>query len=333
VGLERFEAQPPSSAFSLVPDRLNGPEPKQEVVGTLETLAPSGLLHQSPIVWRYRFLTLFLVVLLAAVSIAFTLHMRTHLLRNRRHLLWSRLFTEDRPTQIVLGDSGLVLFHAVTKKQYVSLHDYLSNDYSKQLLSVDHVDPGFASFLLHRRYTSMVDATTLSRLVRLPEAMPERTLIHYSRDMHIEDFSNDNVIMIGAQEAVPWVELFEKHMDFVFSRDNLDNHECFLNRNPQAGELKEYAANTPATLPKVYGVIAFLPNLSGNGNVLIMEGLSMVGTEAGIDLATEDDRILPMLSKVRKPDGSLPHFEMLIESDMLGEGAGPARLVALHLHE
>jgi hypothetical protein len=337
VALERFEAQPPVT-FRSVSERPGGPRLEREVVGKPLASSPLGFLRQTPIVWRYRFLTLFLVILSAAVSVAFTLHMRTHFQRNRRHLLWSRLFTEDRPTQLVLGDSGLVLFHAVTK-QYVSLHDYLSKDYSKQLPFVERVDPAFrvtpqfAEFLLGRRYTSMVDATTLSRLVRLPEAIPERTLIHYSRDMHIEDFNSDNVIMIGAQEAVPWVELFEKHMDFVFSTDNPDKHASFLNRNPQAEEVKEYSSYTPVTSTKVYGVIAFLPNLSGNGNVLIVEGLSMVGTEAAIDLVTEDDRILPMLGNIRKPDGSIPHFEMLIESDTLGEGAGPARVVALHLHE
>jgi hypothetical protein len=282
-------------------------------------------------VWRYRALTAFLVLLFVALVVAFGIHMRTHLRIDRRHVLWGRLFTEDQPTQIVLGDSGLVLFHAVTR-QRVSLHDYLSNDYSKQMPFVEHVEPKFADFLLHRRYTSMVDATTLAHLLRLPEAIPERTLVHYSRDMHIEDFSSGNVIMIGAQEAVPWVELFETHMDFVLSIDNPDKQSSFLNQHPLKGERMEYSAQTSPTGLKVYSVIAFLPNLSGTGNVLILEGLSMVGTEAAIDLVMSDDRLLPVLKTIRKPDGSLPHFEMLLESDPLGDGASPARVVAIHLH-
>jgi hypothetical protein len=173
---------------------------------------------------------------------------------------------------------------------------------------------------------------TLAHLVRLPEAAPERTLVHYARDMHIEDFSSDNVVIIGAQEAVPWVELFESHMDFVFSTDNSDRHSSFINRHPQAGELAESSPYTPETKGKAYGVIAFLPNLGTSGNVLILEGLSMVGTEATTDLAIDDNRLLPLLNKIRKPDGSLPHFEMLLESDTLGDGAGPARVVAIHLH-
>jgi len=284
------------------------------------------------VLWRYRALTAVLALLVVGLAVAFGMHLRTHFLTNRHHVLWGRLFTDDQPTHIVLGDSGLVLFHKETH-QYVSLHDFLSDDVSKQLPFAEHADPVFAKFLLHRRYTSMVDAATLARLLRLPEAIPERTLVHYSRDMHLNDFKSGNVILIGAQEANPWVELFETHMDFVFSIDAADKHTFFLNRHPLSGEATEYSSHTPQTSTKVHAVIAFLPNLSGTGNVLILEGISMAGTEAAVDLVMDDDRLLPILSKIRKPNGSLPHFEMLLESDTLGESAGPARVVAIHLHD
>jgi hypothetical protein len=282
--------------------------------------------------WRYRIAIALLSVLLTGMSVAFSMHLRTHIVTNRHHLLWGRLFTDDQPTHIVLGDSGLVLFHFATR-QYVSLHDYLANDYSKQMPFVEHTDAKTADFLLHRRYTSMVDANALAHLLRLPEAIPERTLVHYSRDMHLNDFKSGNVIIIGAQEAVPWVELFETHMDFDFSIDNPEKHDTFVNRDPQPGELTLYSSYTPATVNKVYAVMAFLPNLSATGNVLILEGLSMAGTESAVDLTMDDNRLLPILEKIRRPDGSLPHFEMLLESDTLGESAGPARVVAIHLHD
>jgi hypothetical protein len=146
-------------------------------------------------------------------------------------------------------------------------------------------------------------------------------------------FKTGNVIMIGAQEAVPWVELFESHMDFTFSIENADRHASFINRHPSAGEATEYSSVSAMTRAKVYSVVAFLPNLSGAGNVLILEGLSMAGTEAAVDLVTDDDRVLPILNRARRPDRSIHHFEMLLESEGLGEGAGPARVVAMHLHD
>ena len=286
----------------------------------------------SALLWRYRALTATLALLLVGLAVIFVMHLRTHFLTNRHHVLWGRLFTDDEPTHIVLGDSGLVLFHKETH-QYVSLHDFLSDDVSKQLPFAEHADPEFAKFLLHRRYTSMVDAAALARLLRLPEAIPERTLVHYSKDMRLNDFKSGNVILLGAQEANPWVELFETHMDFVFTIDATDKHTFFLNRHPLPGEAAEYSSHTPQTSTKVHAVIAFLPNLGATGNILILEGISMTGTEAAIDLVMDDDRLLPVLNKIRKPNGSLPHFEMLLESDTLGESAGPARVVAIHQHD
>ena len=295
-----------------------------------ESEGPAG--SSSRTLLGYRIAIASLALICVGLIGIMAMHLRTHLPVKRHHLLWSRLFTEDEPTQIVLGDSGLVLFHAVVR-EYVSLHDYLSDDVSKQMPSVAHVDPDFARFLLHRRYTSMVDATTLTHLLRLPEAVPDRTLVHYSRDMHLNDFKTGNVIMIGAQEAVPWVELFETHMDFRFSIENVDKHASFINRHPMLGEATEYSSVSTSTRGKVYSVVAFLPNLSGTGNVLILEGLSMAGTEAAVDLVMDDDRLLPILNNARKPDGSIHHFEMLLESEGLGEGAGPARVVAMHTYD
>lgn len=268
--------------------------------------------------------------LLLAIALGFALraerHAQTRQIRN--HPLWARMFTTDAPTQIVLGDSGLVLFHA-TARRYVSLQDYVSGNFSKQLPYVKHVEPDFALFLAGRRYTSFIDAVTLARLLHLPEATPDRTLVHFSRDMRLDDFKNGNIIMIGAQEANPWVELFERSMDFAFTIDTPDQHSAFVNRHPGPDEAALYGEGPPS---KVYAVVAFLPNLSGKGNVLLLEGISMTGTEAAVDMVMDDERILPVLRKIRRPDGSLPHFEMLVESDDLNGSAGPARVVAIHVH-
>jgi hypothetical protein len=317
------ERNPSRQTASLHPPLSDSPYPSPPP----DVIAPRTFSTRS-----YHVVIASLVVLLIVVTVALGLQLRSHVRANRHHPLWGRLFTDDQPTHIVLGDSGLVLFHAFTQ-QHVSLQDYLSNDFSNQMRFVQHIEPKYADFLLHRRYTSMVDATAVAHLLGLPEALPERTLVHYSRDIHLNDFKSGNVIMIGAQEAVPWVELFEAHMDFVLSTDNPDKHTAFLDRHPRAGEFTEYSAATPASGPMVYAVMAFLPNLSGNGNVLLLEGLSMAGTEAAVDLALDDRRLLPILSRIRKPDGSLPHFEMLLQSDMLGESAGPARIIAVHLHD
>src|ERR1700761_2761864 len=77
IAVERFEEQPPV-AFRPAPERSLGPPFEGKAEGERAVSFPVGLLRQTPVVWRYRLLTLFLVILSAAVSVAFTLHMRTH---------------------------------------------------------------------------------------------------------------------------------------------------------------------------------------------------------------------------------------------------------------
>jgi hypothetical protein len=331
-----------SSAEPVIPAIPNQPQSFEQPVNALpfqaelivKESADHGKLHRTVGYYRAALVSLAVLSLILAialaVSIQFLRHARTAS-AGRSHLLWSRLFNRQEPTQIVLGDSGLVLFHAAAR-QDVSLHDYVTNDLSKQMPYVQQVPPEFARFLAGRRYTSFVDASTLVRLLRLPEATPDRTLVHFSRDMHLDDFKNGNVILLGAQEANPWVELFERSMDFVFTIDTPGAHAAFRNRHPLPGEQAIYSPAIPANSPHVYSVIAFLPNLDANGNVLLLEGITMAGTEAAVDLIMDDQQLLPLLKKVRRPDGSLAYFEMLIESDSLNDSAGPSRVVALHIH-
>jgi hypothetical protein len=58
----------------------------------------------------------------------------------------------------------------------------------------------------------------------------------------------------------------------------------------------------------------------------------MAGAEAISDFLFDDADLLPFLSKLRKPDGSLSHFEVLLESNSLNGSAGPFRILAYCTH-
>jgi hypothetical protein len=127
------------------------------------------------------------------------------------------------------------------------------------------------------------------------------------------------------------VELFEHQMDFVFSIDTPDKHSVFLNRNPQSGEPAAYTPEHDGP-HQIYAVIAFLPNLTATGNVLLLEGISMAGTESAVDLLMDDRRLVPILNEIRRPDGTLPHFEMMIATNIVKDSPAPPQVLALHVH-
>jgi hypothetical protein len=73
--------------------------------------------------------------------------------------------------------------------------------------------------------------------------------------------------------------------------------------------------------------VALRPNLRGSGKVLILEGTSMAGTEAAADFVFDDALLLPFLAKVRNRDGSIPYFEVLVQSSNMNGSASQLRVV------
>jgi len=276
----------------------------------------------------YRFVVTPLVLLCVALSVeCYRLARRSPTRPPSHSLLWPNVFTPNRPTRIVLGDSGLVLFHAVTH-QYLSLRDYVAHRYELPSQTRGTSDPDFARFLAQRRYTSVVDADALVRLSRLPEATPDRTLVQFARDLRLEDLKDGNLVLLGAQEANPWVELFEQSMDFQFHGPMEGVAAHFSDRHPPRGKPPSYSTEGG----RIFAVVAFLPNLSNSGNVLLLEGLNMTGTESALDFVLEKDRIEPLLQKIVKPDGTLPYFELLLECTTMTDTATPASVVEVRLH-
>ncbi len=71
-----------------------------------------------------------------------------------------------------------------------------------------------------------------------------------------------------------------------------------------------------------------MPNFAGDGNALLLEGTGMSGTEAGMDFVLDDAQLLPFLNRIRRSDGTLPHFELLLETHNIGASAVRSQILA-----
>ncbi len=54
----------------------------------------------------------------------------------------------------------------------------------------------------------------------------------------------------------------------------------------------------------------------------------MSGAEAGMDFVLDDSALRPFLKQVRRSDGTLPHFELLLETQNIGASAIQSKIVA-----
>jgi hypothetical protein len=225
--------------------------------------------------------------------------------------LWKQLFVKDQQTLLIFGDSGLVMYQAAVGRN-LGLAEYLNGSYRDDVPGKANGAPIKTSDLSNRRYTSVVDLEILRAFDRISEKENARVEAQYARDVRPNDLKQGNVILVGATEANPWVELFERNMNFGYSYDRVHRIYSVTNRNPQGNEPRQWDSAITDKQHRVFGVVAYLPNLSGTGSALILEGTGMAGTESAWDFASDESQLLPFLDRIRRSDGSFPHFEVVL---------------------
>jgi len=247
------------------------------------------------------------------------------------HPFWNHLFQRNQPTMVVAPDSGLVLFHGMTG-QDLDLKAYLDAGYRSELKGPPQIGPtappkDWLLDLANRRYTSMVDVDAILSLKDRARVLGSDVAVRYARDLRPNDLKTGTVILLGMSSANPWVELFENDMNFVL-KDDYTKSFWVINRNPQKGEPAQWVSLRSDPQRRVFGVVAYVPNLAHDGNALLIEGISMSGTEAAMDFLNDDARLLPFLNQIRRPDGTLPHFEVLLATHNIGSSAVRSQILA-----
>ena len=237
------------------------------------------------------------------------------------HPLWVEMFRSDRDTVVIPADIGFVILQQLSNRTY-SLAEY------EGWPAVEQYDHVYTSFLKAQKYTSVLDLDTALRLQRLPEVVPDRLFTRPARNLTMDDLSNDNAILLGSNFSNPWMEVFERSLNFRFMNRPQDGRSWILNFKPAPGEAATYENTTRNITHETYAVIAFLPNLSKSGHVLIVEGLDGPGTQAAVDLLLQGDQLAPVLKRATRPDGTLGSFEVLLDATSLDSRATGVHVVA-----
>ena len=149
----------------------------------------------------------------------------------------------------------------------------------------------------------------------------------------MQDLKDANAILLGSSFSNPWAELFEKTLNFEFYYEPHPNASHIVNRHPQGGELPIYENDATGPSHRTYAVIGLVPNLNNTGWVLLVEGLTMAGTQAAVDTLFNRSVMGPLLGQFRNADGSFNPFEILIETRSFGSDSPQASIVATRVYK
>jgi hypothetical protein len=243
---------------------------------------------------------------------------------------WNSIFDPHRGQVIVPADSTLILIEELTGEQ-VSFQNYLNREYLSNIALPKSLTTLTSHDLENSRYTSMADLNLVSRIVRVPQVRQMRAEIRYARDLSISDAKEDNLILVGGPRANPWVELFARHMNFYVDYDWKTKQNSVINKAPRSGEQPLYAESDHDSAHRVYGLICYESSLDNEGDALLVAGTSSAGTQSAADFLLSGRALGEFLRQVQRKDGSIPHFELLLEARNVGGNVPDSSIVAYRL--
>jgi hypothetical protein len=245
------------------------------------------------------------------------------------HALWSALFGGPASCYIVPSDAGFNLLEDLSRRP-MPLADYIAGTYQK--LPLGGVDPHSAEDLRSQQLTPFVDLQISSALAHLTADDSQRVFVRFPRDIRLDDLKSANAVIIGSVGSNPWAAIAEQNANFrIVDRPGMEG--AFIeNAKPRPGEAATYASHWNEPAHETFAVVAFLPNLSGNGHLLVLEGLDVAGTQAAAEILLHPSAIDPILKTATRPDGSLRNFEVLLRSTSIESNATGTQVIASRVY-
>ncbi len=217
--------------------------------------------------------------------------------------LWNGILGANPSTDVVISDAGIGLTEALSRQTF-TLDQYLAHSYFGQLQAGPYSPDMHAALnrILSWNLASP-DEFMLARRILALDPLGKQLHLYNARNYMPDLVKHDNVILIGARKTNPWDEIFDNQMNFITEFDS----PRVINRAPAAGEQAVY----PETGSVGYCVIAFLPNPSHNGVVLLIDGTNAEATEAAGDFLLSEDQLSAFKKLLHVSE--LPYFQVLLK--------------------
>jgi len=303
--------------------------PLRDVVPATQDLRdePPSSLHRSSIPWIVSF-----CLLCAVVALSFALHERptvaAHSGKGAAPIdkFWGSFLTGDTPAIVVPADSSLIVYDRLAHTT-VGLPEYTSGSYR---MAKDNETEDLKEFrsIAQRRTIATADLSFITTLQKMSDAANKQVKVIFARDLRLQDLQNSNAILLGARASNPWVAAFDSERHYSLKADESTRMYTIRNESPskQDFDVLQYQAKDPQYL--AYALVAYLPNQDKKHSVLILEGTLESGTQAAMDFVFNSEQLNNLVAEHRRPDGSYPYFEFVLECDAIsGRSPGP-RIVA-----
>jgi hypothetical protein len=243
---------------------------------------------------------------------------------------WKGFLDSRRQTDVVLPDDSVSVIEDITGNP-ITLGDYLSHGYIRQIqttsMSEDRKTDVYQVYN-HNLVTFGAVRAAQTVLAEIPANYPHYLTL--ARNFTADEMKRDNVVLVGGQKAVPWDHLFDDQLNFVTDFDYTHGSQIVRNRNPKPGEQAIYTVSLSPDSFFGYAAIAYLPNPSRSGSVVILAGTDSDATGAAGAFLTSEEKMEKLRSALHADH--FPYFEALLKTSRLSGTFFDAELVAFRAY-
>jgi hypothetical protein len=230
---------------------------------------------------------------------------------------------------VIVPDSEVQLYQRLTGRT-VSLQEYVEGRFL-QPQAIAPISPEIArsaSALFHSRTTQ---SFVLDLIPKFAEVIPPGEIsVRHPSTLSVKDFETDNALLISGPFGDPWVQLFDRDLEFQIESDPGNQRAHISDRGAGGSPVKEYYNFTDSSGTTVcYARLAYLPGLTPASRVLLAGGPHSASTEAASRFLTRPDflKTVSALFRVRDP-AQLPWFELIVEARAIGNSPWTMRILS-----
>lgn len=245
-----------------------------------------------------------------------------------------RSFTRDydpgTQTDLVLSDESLSLMQDILR-QPVGLSAYVDRSYINTIASAPVSDERKADVreLLGHNLITLGTVLAARQITVLP-GLSQHFHVTVPRMYPPDLMKRNNLVIVGGKKSNPWAGFFDDQLTFTLESDTTTGQNFVLNRHPASGEAKEYRAQGSSVLPGGIAVVAFIPNPTNTGEVLLLTGSDSDATAAAGEFITSEASIQGLLKRFGR--SQLPHFELVLRTTRLNGTSFSSEIVASRMH-
>ncbi len=157
-----------------------------------------------------------------------------------------------------------------------------------------------------------------------------------SRFINWDDFRNQNLVLLGHDEANRWLDPILKQLPFRMGATEFDKPRRIVNQDRRPGEPGGYQIRFSATEPpsEDYALISMIEGIDHQHELLLLNGLNTEGTQSAVEFLTNSTTAKQLVNALHKaaPDHrGAWRFQCVLHTEVRDKVPTSASLVALRV--